>query len=172
MAIKNIIAGGIGFAPGSTRYLPTRGFLGALATTELLELRTAGNVFLALDGGSVTLDDFTANGGTTTVEFWIYNNGDVTLTLDYPPSISGDGSDAEPEAGGLAIAQFEHGSVLIAFDTAASGNGKSVNLSMTHDGDDSPFTITFNFNVVAAPGTPADKSRITRENRQRRHVRV
>jgi len=29
MAIKNIIAGGIGFSPGSVKFIPTRGFIAA-----------------------------------------------------------------------------------------------------------------------------------------------
>lgn len=36
MAIKNIIAGGIGFSPGSTKFIPTLGFSIAAATTEAL----------------------------------------------------------------------------------------------------------------------------------------
>ena len=40
MPIKNIIAGGVGFSPGSVKYIPTRGF-------------TAGDVVIVLAGSLV-----------------------------------------------------------------------------------------------------------------------
>lgn len=34
MAIKNIIAGGIGFSPGSVKFIPTRGFISGEAVAD------------------------------------------------------------------------------------------------------------------------------------------
>ena len=66
MAVKNIIAAGIGFSPGSTRYLPTRGYLGGGGVSvEELTLTTNSGEVLCLDGGSATLAPFTHTGSTT-----------------------------------------------------------------------------------------------------------
>lgn len=34
MAIKDIIASGVGFSPGSTKFIPTRGFIAAAAGSD------------------------------------------------------------------------------------------------------------------------------------------
>ncbi len=57
MAIKNIIAAGIGFTPGSVKFIPTRGFIaGAVATdrgplfqlTDLLALDPTAEIKVRL----------------------------------------------------------------------------------------------------------------------------
>lgn len=152
MAVKNIIAAGIGFGPGSTRYLPTRGFLGdGGPSVEEFTLQTDDSETLCTDGGSATLPPFYANGDVTVLSFFLRNTGTVSLTVTFPVSFSGDGSDAEPSAGDEVIGPGDAAIIVIAFDTATAGVGRSVGISVTHDGADSPFTATLGFDVLAVP---------------------
>lgn len=170
MPIANVIAYGIGFSPGSTIYIPTYGFLG-VGNTELLVLRSNVGDQIALDGDTGDLGSFVDNDGTTNVELFLFNEGNATLTINYPPTIGGDASDGDPSAGTLVLLPGESGPFVLALDTSAAGS-KAATFSVSHDGDDSPFTATLDFEVTAAPAGDTWKSRVFRDARQFRSPRV
>lgn len=170
MPIPNVVAYGIGFNPGSTIYIPTYGFLG-VGNTELLVLRSNVGDQLALDGDTASLGSFVVNGDVTNVEVFLFNEGNGIQTVTYPPSIGGDASDGDPSAGDAVLPPGEFTIIVLALDTAAGGS-KSLTISMNHDGADSPFTCTLNFDVIAAPASATPSSRVFRESRFRRYTRV
>jgi hypothetical protein len=156
MAIKNIIAQGIGFSPGSTRYMPTLGYLGSAgADIEQLTLKDTGGATVGitgLDGSSADIGTLTVNGGTTDITYHLTNTGTVTITVDYGElTITGDGSDGDPSAGTDPVTVGDYAPFTVSFDTSVAATGLSVDISFGHDGDDTPWTFTLNFDAVDPP---------------------
>lgn len=61
MAIKNIIARGIGFSPGSVKFIVTHGFIAGVAIFVPSVLTTGSKALVSASGGVGTLK---ASGGT------------------------------------------------------------------------------------------------------------
>ena len=52
MAIKDIICGGIGFSPGSTKFIPTRGFIASSAVADPI---VDAGIYARMDADSTSL---------------------------------------------------------------------------------------------------------------------
>jgi len=93
MAIKNLIAGGIGFSPGSVKFIPTRGFIaGAISVSHtalkslVMEIMTGFGITMMFNGNTLPISIITATptvqppadkgvcfkvlGGTVTIYVW------------------------------------------------------------------------------------------------------
>lgn len=119
--------------------------------TELLSLRTVDETVLGFDGGSGSLGTFGDNDGTTEVTVYLYNAGDATMVITYPPTVSGDATDATGTVGDVILAPGEQTGIVLALDTSTPGAAFSVGLSVTTDGADTPFTFTLGYEVEAGP---------------------
>lgn len=117
--------------------------------SEEITLRDTGGNDLGLDGDTVNLGTLPNNGDFTELPFRLYNTGgDGDITINQPGTPGGNAAyPLVPDVGSDVIAEDAYSGFSLAFDTTTNGTGFSGTFSISHDGTQTPFNVTFTYDV-------------------------